>query len=53
MLRRAGVEFYCWDVANENDAQHAISHGAAGIIADDLDMLADLGEANAAAKEDA
>ena len=53
ILRRAGVEFYCWDVANKDDAQHAIGHGAAGIIADDLDMLATLGEANATAKEDA
>ena len=42
VLRRAGVEFYCWDVANEEDAQYAIRHGAAGIIADDLDMLAAL-----------
>lgn len=47
-LRRAGVEFYCWGVDGEEDAQYAFRHGAAGIIADDLDMLAALDAAGAA-----
>ena len=38
-LRDAGVDFYCWDVEDAADAEHAIAQGAAGIIADDLALL--------------
>lgn len=38
-LREAGVDFYCWDIEDPADAEHAIAQGAAGVIADDLDLL--------------
>jgi glycerophosphoryl diester phosphodiesterase len=42
VLARAGLPFYCWDVESEADVVHALGHGAAGIIADDLDLLSRL-----------
>jgi glycerophosphoryl diester phosphodiesterase len=53
VLRSGGVEFYCWGVDGADDAQLAIRHGAAGIIADDLDMLAGLDAAAAPPREGA
>ena len=41
-LREAGIDFYCWDVDDAADAEHAIARGASGIIADDLELLAGL-----------
>lgn len=38
-LREAGVAVLCWDVASDDDAAYAVSHGAFGVIADDLDLL--------------
>ncbi len=43
-LRDAGIDFYCWDVDDAADAEHAIAAGASGVIADDLDLLQDLAD---------
>lgn len=41
-LRQAGVPFVVWDVATRAEADHAITLGAEGLIADDLAMLSSL-----------
>jgi glycerophosphoryl diester phosphodiesterase len=41
-LRRAGIDFYCWDIDDAAAAEQAIALGASGINADDLDLLAAL-----------
>jgi glycerophosphoryl diester phosphodiesterase len=39
LLRDAGVSFYVWDVFDDGAAENAVRAGAAGIIADDLQLL--------------
>lgn len=41
-LRRAGVDFYAWDIEDAGGAERVIALGATGIIADDLDLLRSL-----------
>jgi glycerophosphoryl diester phosphodiesterase len=41
-LNAAGLTIYAWDVHDSEELAEALSFGARGIIADDLDMLASL-----------
>jgi len=41
-LHGAGVELYCWDIEDRAGAERVLALGAAGIIADDLDLLRSL-----------
>ena len=42
MLRHAGVPFVAWDIETRTEAEVALSFGAEGLIADDLDLLRSL-----------
>jgi glycerophosphoryl diester phosphodiesterase len=41
-LGRKGVSFYPWDIRDADDAARVVAMGAAGILADDLDLLRSL-----------
>jgi hypothetical protein len=43
-LRERGVDVFAWDIDTADQAADVIAFGAAGVIADDLDLLAELAD---------
>jgi len=43
ILRRSGADVWAWNVEGDDEARRALERGAAGIMADDLELLARLG----------